>query len=716
MSVGAIRAGQAFVELATRNNKLIQGLNDASRRLKNFGANVAAVGRRMATFGIGAAVPLGLAVRRFMEFDDQMRLLRAVSEGTEAEFQTLVTRAKELGLTSGFAATQVAALMVELGKAGFTRREINDATTSILNLARAVGEDVEIVSKIVGQALRQFGLASNQATHVADLLVVAANRSIASVESLGEALQYTGPIAAQFNLSIEDTLAILAALGNIGILGSNAGTALRRLLTLTGTQAAELQRLFGVSGVDAAGNARNVADILAEIDDALRGMGTAERSQKLFEFFGFLGITAARGIGANIGNVRELQEALRNAGGAAAETARQMDAGIGGAWRRFLAMIESIGLAIGEALEGPLTVIGEVLRGIGMGIRDWIRENRDLVAALSGTIAFVIGLGAGLIALGVAIKIVGFALGAVGAVLAIVKGAFALVLSLVIGLLSPLGILVTTITAGALAWSMFTDSGRQGTLDLTNSIHSLGRIFSETWAGIMEAMRQGDLQGAMEIAMTGMRAAWATGIAGLKSVWREFRDWVIDTFWSVVYAIARGFIHVFNSINRHFLMLIRTMNEMASPLGLNVLSDEGMTALEQHFAGMGGGMIDNLNRMQEEERRVREQQRMAEREGDMAEARRLQRELERLRRDQQRVQKQPSAWWKPPRAGLAPGGPGGTPQVGLGNIDVFGTFSGAAASLLGVGASIQNVRDEGVRNELRGLRNDVQERGGINVV
>ncbi len=70
--------------------------------------------------------------------------------------------------------------------------------------------------------IRQFSLEASDAVRVADGLTAAANKSFNSVESLGEALSYAGPVAADANMSLEETLAILGTLGNLGIQGSEA--------------------------------------------------------------------------------------------------------------------------------------------------------------------------------------------------------------------------------------------------------------------------------------------------------------------------------------------------------------------------------------------------------------------------------------------------------------------------------------------------------------
>ncbi len=64
--------------------------------------------------------------------------------------------------------------------------------------------------------IRQFSLEATDAVRVSDRLTAAANMSFNSVESHGEALQYAGPVAADANMSLEETLAVLGTLGNSG--------------------------------------------------------------------------------------------------------------------------------------------------------------------------------------------------------------------------------------------------------------------------------------------------------------------------------------------------------------------------------------------------------------------------------------------------------------------------------------------------------------------
>lgn len=67
MSQSAIKAGQAYVELATKNNKLVKGLNSGLAQVKKFGAGVTASGLKVAAGGSAVLGPLLGAVKMFAD-------------------------------------------------------------------------------------------------------------------------------------------------------------------------------------------------------------------------------------------------------------------------------------------------------------------------------------------------------------------------------------------------------------------------------------------------------------------------------------------------------------------------------------------------------------------------------------------------------------------------------------------------------------------------
>jgi TP901 family phage tail tape measure protein len=443
-----IEAGRAYVLLFLKN-EIERGLLKASSQMKAFASSVntiatsmTTVGTRMAGLGMAIGTPIALATQRFAQFDDAMRTVRAVSQGTDAEFAALTETAKRLGASTSFTAVEVANLMTELGRAGFSPQEIDQMTGAVLNLARATGTDATLSAGIMSASLRQFHMGAAEATRVADALTVAANMSFNSVESLGESLEYAGPVAASFGMSIEDTLAILGGLGNVGIQGSEAGTALRRLLSITAADAKGLKKIFGVEFLDAAGNARPLVDTLAEVNAATAEMASGERAAKFKEAFGLLGITAANAIGSAVTDIRSLREALGSADGAAADAARQMDAGLGGSIRILLSAVEGVAIGIGEALAPRLQELAAWLTDVSGKVLAWVKDNQNLAITLAAVAVGLVAGGGALMGFGAALTALSAVASFASTVLGILAGAVGLLSSpivLVVGALAAWG-------------------------------------------------------------------------------------------------------------------------------------------------------------------------------------------------------------------------------------------------------------------------------------
>jgi TP901 family phage tail tape measure protein len=483
MSASSVRMGRAFVEIGADTRKLFAALKNINTRIGKLGSSMAGLGTRMMGVGAAMAAPIALATRQFASFDDAIRATAAVSQASGAALQSMNDRARELGATTSFTAVQVANLMTELGRAGFKPDEINAMTGAVLDLARATGTDAALSAGIMAATLRQFGLGAEDATHAADMLTFAANATFNTVEKLGESLKYAGPVAKSLGMSMEDTLAILGALGNVGIQGSEAGTALRRLGVISAGAGEKLQELFGVSNTDAAGNLKPLIQILDEINEATKSMTVAERTKRMAEAFGLLGITSANVLSGSAASVTDLRDRMDQMSGTARKTAKEMDAGLGGSFRIALSAIEGTALAIGDALAPSLQKTIDFIGQTAGAITAFVKENQAMVVSITQGIAAFIAAGAALLV--------------IGKTLAVVSGIIAAVTS-------PIGLIVAGVVALVAAVG-----------GATGVFAQLAGIASQTFGGIYDALAGGDLTGAMDILWAGLVAGWTRGVATL---------------------------------------------------------------------------------------------------------------------------------------------------------------------------------------------------------
>jgi hypothetical protein len=99
------------------------------------------------------------------------------------------------------------------------------------------------------------------------------------------------------------------------------------------------------------------------------------------------------------------------------------------------------------------------------------------------------------------------------------------------------GLLVAALVGGAIAWAKFTDSGQAavGTLvgSVTTLFGNLSRAVTDTFGGIIEAIRGGDLALAGQIAMVGLRLAVTMGLEAIHGLFGE-------TIGTLVSQIATG--------------------------------------------------------------------------------------------------------------------------------------------------------------------------------
>lgn len=534
-----------FVEIGADPRKFFASLGKLNKAMGQIGKNIGSVGTRMSGIGVGMAAPIGLAVRQFAAFDDAIRATAAVSQASGRELQMLNDKARELGATTSFTAIDVANLMTELGRAGFRPDEINAMTGAVLDLARATGTDAALSAGIMAATLRQFGLGATEATRAADVLTKAANSTFNTVTSLGESLKYAGPVAKSLGMSLEDTTAILGVLGNVGIQGSEAGTALRRLSVISAGAGDELKKLFGVTNTDAAGNLKPLVDILDEINKATMNMPVAERTAKMAEAFGLLGITSANVLSSSAEGVRGLAESLRNAEGTAAKAAKEMDAGLGGAFRIALSAIEGTALAIGDALAPALINLINGITDVATGLTAFVKANQELVLSVAKGIALFTAVGGTLIGLGSALQLASFSLGGL-------LSAFSGIAAVVGVVLSPLGLLIAGLAAlvafgpqissamrgmfggvGAMIEAASSAIGGGFTAAVQNGAVVLGDlagIATTTFDGIYAAIAEGDLAGAMDVLWLGLQAGWLRGVEAFMSVVDQFTTAFQDVF------------------------------------------------------------------------------------------------------------------------------------------------------------------------------------------
>ncbi|UQA93695.1 phage tail tape measure protein [Streptomyces halobius] len=229
---------------------------------------------------VGGGIVAGLAeiAKEGNEYQRAINKWGAVTGASGVEMVQAAAKARELGADlkiPGTSAAKAADAMLELAKAGQTSTSSIANARAAMQLAAADNLSAADASRYLGDVMDQFGLSSNNAGRAADVLAASANAASGGLQDIYYAMSYTGPVAAQLGISIEDTSAAVAMLARSGILGSKAGTSLRGMLTNLAKPTANMRKglaELGIEAWDTQGNFKGLRTVIEGFEQAQHRM------------------------------------------------------------------------------------------------------------------------------------------------------------------------------------------------------------------------------------------------------------------------------------------------------------------------------------------------------------------------------------------------------------------------------------------------------------
>lgn len=313
-------------------------------------------GAETAAVAIGAVATA--AVSFGAPFEAQMSTVKALTGAAEAEFQILNEKAKEIGESTSFSATEAGQAMEYMAMAGWKTEEIIGGIGGIMDLAAASGEELASVSDIVTDALTAFGLSAADAGHFSDVLAAASTNANTNVAMMGETFQYAAPLAGALGYSVEDTAVAIGLMANAGIKSSAAGTALRKIFSETTGGATVAAKAFGemkIQTTNADGSMRALNDIITDLRAAFDKMSESEKSANAEAIAGKTAMSGLLAIvNASETDFNKLTDAVNNCEGAAAAMADIKLDNLQGDVTLFKSAMEGVGIEIYEQFNGPL--------------------------------------------------------------------------------------------------------------------------------------------------------------------------------------------------------------------------------------------------------------------------------------------------------------------------------------------------------------------------
>jgi TP901 family phage tail tape measure protein len=390
------------------------GADDAQGALGRLGgsansasAAVTDVGNKAGIAGVAIFAGLAVAANSAAEFEKRLSAIKAVSGNTADEMEKVRTKALAIGKDTAFSAVEAAMAMEELSKAGIKTEDIlNGAADATVALAAAGEIDLPLAATIASNAMNQFQLKAADLPRVADLLAGAANASAISVQDLGESLNYVGPVANALGVSIDDVSAALGILGNQGIKGSSAGTALRSIMTNLSpstNKATEAFKELGLITKDgsnqfftATGKLKPLNEVVGILNGSLKGLTAEQKNAFAKKAFGLESLAAVSILaGTTSSKFDEMTASIAKV--KAADVAKTRLDNVKGAMDGLKGSAETLAIQLGSIMlpairkivDGLNTILGTFL-ALSPGMQKFIVVTAATVAGILLAIAVVI--------------------------------------------------------------------------------------------------------------------------------------------------------------------------------------------------------------------------------------------------------------------------------------------------------------------------------------
>ncbi|WP_074435678.1 phage tail tape measure protein [Oceanobacillus jeddahense] len=397
---------QAFQEQQELQSK---GWYKVADGMENYGGKLKSAGKKMDETGRNltrkVTLPLtlvgGAAIKTGMDFESGMSRVAAVSGASADDMEKLEGKAREMGRTTVFSASEASDAFYYMSLAGWDAEQSMDGIAGVMDLAAASGEDLALVSDIVTDGLTAFGLEAKESGRFADVLAAASANANTDVRGMGDAFKYAAPVAGALGFDIEDVSVAIGLMSNAGIKGQKSGTALRTMMTNlakpTEQMKDEMDKL-GISLTDGNDEMKSFDEVMGDLRSSFSGLDEAQQAQAAATIFGKESMSGALAIiNASEEDYNKLTEAVNESEGAANEMADTMQDNFAGSVKELRSMLEDLFIEVYQNLKPGLEQTVEVLKDVTEWFANLSPEAQEniikfgLLAAAAGPVLSIFG-------------------------------------------------------------------------------------------------------------------------------------------------------------------------------------------------------------------------------------------------------------------------------------------------------------------------------------
>ena len=335
-----------------------------------------------------------------MEFETAMAKVGTIADESQKPLGDMRNEILALSGETGKSVGELAEATYQAISASVATENAVDFVGTANKLAVGGFSDTTTAVDILTTAINAYGMSADDAAKISDVLITTQNLGKTSVAQLGASMGMVIPLAAAYNMDLEDLSASYALLTANGTQTAQATTyvkaALNELGSTSSVVGSTLKKKTGKTFAELMAEGNSLGDVLQVLADSVDGDTTA---------FNNMWSSSEAGVGmlsilnSGTSKYNSLVQAMEGSTGAATTAFEKMSETGEFAQQRFQNAIENLKIAIGDELAPVLMELQQSGADAMEWATEFVKEHPEVVAAVTALAAALAVLAAALVGL-----------------------------------------------------------------------------------------------------------------------------------------------------------------------------------------------------------------------------------------------------------------------------------------------------------------------------
>ena len=335
-----------------------------------------------------------------MEFETAMAKVGTIADESQKPLGDMRNEILALSSETGKSVGELAEATYQAISASVATESAVDFVGTANKLAVGGFSDTTTAVDILTTAINAYGMSADDAAKISDVLITTQNLGKTSVAQLGASMGMVIPLAAAYNMNLEDLAASYALLTANGTQTAQATTyvkaALNELGSTSSVVGSTLKKQTGKTFAELMAEGNSLGDVLQVLADSVDGDTTA---------FNNMWSSSEAGVGmlsilnSGTSKYNSLVQAMEGSTGAATTAFEKMSETGEFAQQRFQNAIENLKIAIGDELAPVLMELQQSGADAMEWATEFVKEHPEVVAAVTALAAALAVLAAALVGL-----------------------------------------------------------------------------------------------------------------------------------------------------------------------------------------------------------------------------------------------------------------------------------------------------------------------------